>query len=269
MDKKDRTIRKIKSALPKGIIPEKKLGIPPDYQYKAIKSKNFVQANWHKNKLFTIEKLLELSKKMVVLDLGTGSGNFEIKFSNRVKKTVGVDYNGEALSFLDKYLQNHNIINVELIQSDIRRLPKIKNLPKFDLIIMSDVIEHLRIGEVKNLIMTLKNLLKEKGEVFVITPNYKSLWILIEHILDKSGFTPAINEVQHFTSFDRKKLEGVFTKNGFVTEKITTFNFISYLIPLRKISEIVCRLELQIPFPIGNLIAALFTYPKNTMKKNI
>ncbi|KKQ53087.1 MAG: hypothetical protein UT19_C0017G0003 [Candidatus Woesebacteria bacterium GW2011_GWB1_39_10b] len=81
------------------IIIEKQLGIPGDYQYKALRSKNYLQSNWHRNKWLVIGNLLNQYKPEKVLDLGTGSGNFELIFSGMVKKIVGIDYNDEALNF--------------------------------------------------------------------------------------------------------------------------------------------------------------------------
>jgi len=80
-------------------IVEKELGIPPDYQYKAITEGVWLQKNWHRNKFNVMRDLLDTKKSKVVLDLGTGSGNFEMLFSSLFKTIIGVDYNNEALSF--------------------------------------------------------------------------------------------------------------------------------------------------------------------------
>src|SRR5260221_5594765 len=101
------------------LITEKKLGITGDYQFRALKAKKYLQANWHQNKLTIIEKLLDLYGTKSLLDLGTGSGNLELKFANRLNKIVGVDYNDEALSFLSKELKRRKIKNVKLIYHDI------------------------------------------------------------------------------------------------------------------------------------------------------
>jgi len=40
-----------------------------------------------------------------VLDLGTGSGNFELAYAKKLKKIVGVDYNDKLLAFLKNKLR--------------------------------------------------------------------------------------------------------------------------------------------------------------------
>jgi len=240
-------------------IVEKKLKIPPDYQFKAINSKNFLQANWHKNKLLMLTQLVRLNKKMFVLDLGTGSGNFEMAFSKKVKKIFGVDYNDQALIFLQNYILENNLGNITLIQSDIRRLYKIKNLPKFDLIVLIDVIEHLKIKDVRKLVRDMKNLLRINGKVLIITPNYGGLWIIIEYLLDLTGLVPKFRGKQHLTQINKSKLLSVFKTYGFSPRKFFTFNLFSFIFPVRKLSRFFCIVESKIPFPIGNLIAATFT----------
>ena len=84
---------------PKEIV-EKRLGISPDYQYKAMRKSFWLKRNWHKNKFDVIKEVCGFKRKMDVLDLGTGSGNFELLYSRSVKHIYGIDYNDEALLFL-------------------------------------------------------------------------------------------------------------------------------------------------------------------------
>ena len=149
------------------LVVEKKLNISPDYQYKAIRSKNFLQANWHQNKFYVLEKLLKLNKKSTVLDLGTGSGNFELMFYKKCKKIVGIDYNDGAIKFLKNKIKERRIKNVSLHISDIRKINKIKNLGKFNTVIMIDIIEHIGINSAKDLIRNLKPHLEEKAKILI------------------------------------------------------------------------------------------------------
>lgn len=251
--------KKIKGYDPDIVIVEKKLEIQPSYQYRAIRSSNFLQANWHKNKFFVLKKLIKFSKNMNVLDLGTGSGNFEIIFNKRVRKIVGVDYNNEALLFLNSYLTRHNIKNVNLLQADIRKLTRSKNLPKFDLITIIDVIEHLDDSDSNKVVRSLRKLLRKGGKVCVITPNYRSLWVVIEWVLDKTNIVPKFAEAQHLSHHYRENLEKVFKNSGFNVDKIGSFNLFSFMIPNNKISRLFCSAELNFPLMFGNLIAGVFS----------
>src|SRR3989304_7100873 len=136
----------------KQLIIEKPLGIPPDYQLKALNSSNFLQSNWHNNKLVTLNFILQKVRPDRVLDLGTGSGNFEFKFHNKIKEIVGVDYNDEAISFLKSELKRKRANTVKLVNGDLREIGKMRGLGKFDLIILIDVIEHLTAFEAGKLV---------------------------------------------------------------------------------------------------------------------
>ena len=155
------------------MIIEKKLGIPADYQYKAIRRKTFLFSNWHLNKWEILKEFSKFNKSTSVLDLGTGSGNFELIYSKDVKTILGIDYNIEALSFLKKKLKENRIKNVRLVCNDIRKLNKIRIIQKYDLIIMVDVIEHISIDQAQDVIKSLKRFLKPGGEICIVTPNYK------------------------------------------------------------------------------------------------
>lgn len=242
----------------KKIIIEKKLGIPADYQYQAIRSKNFLQANWHKNKLLALETLLPLSSEKRILDLGTGSGNFELAFSHKVKQIIGVDYNDEALSFLKGRLRIDGISNVSLIFTDIRNLSPLLKYPKFDYIVAVDVIEHIRISEAQTVVKSIYKLLKPGGKVCIITPNYQSAWIFIESVLDKLTIVPKFKGEQHLAKYHKHNLSEIFEACGFQLVTFRTFNTFSYIFPSSRLSGNICKLELMFPFSYGNMIAAVF-----------
>lgn len=239
-------------------IIEKKLAIPPDYQFKAIRSANFFQASWHRNKLTVMDILLQTHPGMKVLDLGTGSGNFEFEFAKRVKKIVGVDYNDEALGFLKDQLKKQNIYNVELIYSDIRDISE-KLHGVFDAIVTTDTIEHIPVDDARIVIKKLKNVLAPGGKIYVITPNYKSLWYVIELFLDKFTIVPKLHGQQHLAKYSIKSLNGMFIGEGYTRVYTGSFNLLSFLTPFVRLNRILCNVELQLPIPIGNLLVGIYT----------
>lgn len=239
-------------------IVEKQLGIPADYQYRAIRSKNFLQANWHKNKLTVLEHLLGFTKHDTILDLGTGSGNFELHFSKKVKKIIGVDYNDEPLSFLHKQLKKEKKHNVHLVQSDIRDLTKIRAHAPVDMVIAIDVIEHIPETDAVLVVKHIKKLIKKHGKVCIITPNYRSAWILLEAALDKTSFVPKFQGHQHLAKYHKQNLNKVFSDNGFTPVSFRTFNTFSFIAPFEQIAKSLCKLEVSGEFLYGNMIAAIY-----------
>jgi 2-polyprenyl-3-methyl-5-hydroxy-6-metoxy-1,4-benzoquinol methylase len=252
------TTKRIKNYNPKVNIIEKRLGISGDYQFKAIQSKNFLQSNWHKHKLLVINKFLKFNKHMAVLDLGTGSGNFEIHTYKKVNKIIGVDYNDLALDFLGNFLRKNKIKNVTLIQSDIRKINSL-NLPRVDYIILTDVIEHLKFDDVRKLVQNTAQHLKPQGLVCVITPNYYSPWSLMEFLFDHAltFLLPKFGKCQHLSKFNPKKLKQVFEENGFKTNHLNSFNLFSWIIP-PKFSSKVLDAELNSNIKFGNLLVGIF-----------
>lgn len=250
-----RTVLAIKPISP--VILEKRLGIPPNYQYKAIRSKNYLQANWHRNKIVVIQKLLDLNKNTSVMDLGTGSGNFELAFWKKVKNILAVDYNDEAISFLTGQLSQRHIKNIHTLVTDIRELNKSKDVGKYDFIILTDVIEHIRISEAREVISQLKKFLNNNGKIVVITPNCKSPWIILEWILDKTAILPKFNQ-QHLAKYHKGNLSQMFLNQGYKMDKISSFNLFSFLIPNKELSRVLTNLEISLSLPFGNLLIGIF-----------
>ncbi len=247
-------------------IVEQKLGIPPDYQLKAINSKNFFQANWHKNKLLVLSKLITLTKQTNVLDLGMGSGNFEFENHGKVNSITCVDYNSQAIDFLQKQSKTLGITNLTLINDDIRNLASLKESGKYDLIILIDVIEHIRLEEAHDVVKELKRLLNTSGKIVVITPNYKSLWLIIEGFLDKLTIVPKFAGEQHLSKYYKQNLNELFEKAGFVTTTFCSFNLFSYVIPFRSLSKALCLIEMKMPFSFGNLICGVYQKKDDQIK---
>ena len=244
------------------VIIEKKLGIPPDYQYKAIRSRIFLKSNWHKNKLQAINEVCCFDPQTRLLDIGTGSGNLELAVSPRVKEIVGLDYNAEALGFLERCLKKNNFQNVVLKLFDIRD-PEYDNLPgQFSVVTMVDVIEHVKSEDAERLLNWLKPLLITDGLVCVITPNYKSPWIIIEKLLDLFSLVPGLSEQQHVIRYDGDSLTTLFNKLGYETVMVTSFNTISFLSPFRKLRQALCRWEINQRSRHGNLLLCLFQKEK-------
>ena len=243
-------------------IVEKKLGIPPDYQHKALFESNFLQSNWHANKFTALNYCLDLNKNICVLDLGAGSGNFELIFGKKVKKITAVDYHKEALQFLRSTINKKNIKNVKLVHADIRNLNKVKNIGRYDLIILVDVIEHIQKKEAIEMIKYFKKIITPGGKICVITPNYHSLWIYIENLLDKFTIVPHFGGHQHLAQYFPVNLKKVFKQNGFTPIAIKSFNLLSFVFPSRFLSTLLCKIELDSNIKFGNLLLGIFTYEK-------
>lgn len=239
-------------------IVEKKLGIPADYQYKALRNNFWAQRNWHRNKFEVVLEVLPLKMSDSVLDLGTGSGNFELLFARRLKRIVGVDYNDEAIYFLNNLLKNENISNVDLVCSDVRKLPLDVTKKKYDLIVIIDVIEHIRIEDADKLLPKLRLLLNEDGKLLIITPNYNSIWRLLEVLLDKVSLVPKFQGEQHLAKFTSVNLPMMLKEHHYKKIRVTSFNLFSYILP-RRLNDIFLKWELRYLGDMGSLLTVVAT----------
>lgn len=145
-------------------------------QRKIIGQKNFT----YRNTLEIIEKI-PLSNRKNILDYGCGVGTVDFYLAKNGSNVIGLEISKKAIDIcrdsansigVSKYCKFHQI-NTKLNK-------------KFDLIICSEVIEHVKddIGLLKR----LSKLLKKKGYIFISTPS-------INAPLYKAGL---------LTSFDKK-----------------------------------------------------------------
>lgn len=253
--------KKIKKEV--GIVGEK-LKIPSDYQHRVLHSGLYFHSNWFNNKLAIMEHVIKFSKEIRVLDLGSGSGIFELKFSQQVKEIVAIDNYNPALDFLSKMLDKKSIKNVRLIKKDLRNIDKIEGLGKFDVILLLDVIEHLKSKDLALVIKTSKLLLNKDGVLCVTTPNYRSPWIILEKVWDRLHTISHLGDEQHIARFYKDNLKNLFEKFGYKTAAITTTNFLSFIIPSQKISRKISLLELNMPLFFGNLLVGIFKKTPNS-----
>lgn len=239
-------------------IIEKKLGIPADYQYQAIRGRNFLKANWHRNKIYALSSVLPLNPQTRLLDIGTGSGNLELAFAPKVATILGLDYNEEALAFLRTQLESRGIGNVTLRNFDICSQNYFLPEEKFDVVVIMDVIEHVSLEDATRLLMWIKGILNPGGVVCVVTPNYKSAWVWLEKIYDLLHLGPTMSHGQHVCEYDMGRLCSLFEGLGYRTDLRTSFNTFSFMSPVAWLREYLCRKEIALKSRFGNLLLCLF-----------
>lgn len=227
--------------------------IPGDYQYTALRKKNSIQSQWHKNRHNLIDSLKFLKNDDHLLDVGCGSGNVIITFSKKVKTATGIDNSAQCISFLKKQITDKKLTNTYALKMDILNL----SLKKTDYtkIVMTEVIEHFSEKEGRNILRSLHKHLKPGGKILITTPNYKSSWALMEPLMDILNLSPKLWGDQHLMKYNPHRLAHLLNLAGFTVEKKGTLNLISPFIALfsPKIADRISFLEFKF-FSFGNLL---------------
>lgn len=233
--------------------------ISGDYQYKALKQGNPVQRFWHYSKQLSIKKYLPPTYTDNAIDVGCGSGvitSFIGEFGARV---IGIDGNPDAIQFANNKFSRDNVkFKLGLVDENTEITILI------DKIYCLELIEHIYINQARDMLGVFYNLLKPGGKVFLTTPNYKSMWPIIEWSMDKLDLAPPLSEHQHVEFYNKTKLEKLCLEVGFKVESISTTCFIApWLAPLSwTLAEKVNSIESKLPFYMGSILVCILAKPR-------
>ncbi|MBF0297350.1 MAG: class I SAM-dependent methyltransferase [Oligoflexia bacterium] len=192
--------------------------ITEDYYDKIYHTDKSVRGFWHWSKFETVKKIITdnnngtntktNTNKKNVLDIGCFSGTFlgtlaESDFSYQ----LGIDILPKQINFAsNKYgTKFRDFIYI----SDLKDTLGNKYNDFFDVVTIIEVIEHLNAMEISQMLKGAHNLLKSNGELIITTPNYFSIWPLLEFYLNK--FSDISYKEQHiskftFLNFEKKML---------------------------------------------------------------
>lgn len=186
-----------------------------------------------------------------VLDLGAGTGRNVVFFSELFPQIVGAEFSPVARKIAQ---QKYNLNLIDCIIPD--KLPE----QKFDLILMLDVLEHIKDDE--KAVKKVLERLEEGGCLLITVPAYQFLW----------SFHDVKNH--HYRRYNKKLLAEVVLCAGGKIEFISYFN--SLLFPVAAGVRMLKKLlhwrdeidETKLP-PIGlnNCLAKVFKAEKYFLKK--
>jgi SAM-dependent methyltransferase len=172
---------------------------------------------------YLLDVLKNAPKDSLILDIGCSSGIFlkELELQGfKMENLFGIDISEKAI----QNCKNNGIQNAFVMDAQKIDLPE-----KFDIIVASDCLEHLRDD-----IQAIRNwyeLLKTGGMMCVFVPAFQSLWSTHDEVN------------MHFRRYTNKELKDKLTSEKLTVLKSSYWNF-SLFIPLylfRKIDAVLSR----------------------------
>lgn len=192
------------------------------------------------------------SSDKVIIDVGCGRGKLASRLT-KYGRVVGIDFCETAIDFCKKRYLNaefkvSNIFDMEFIEY---------NKGKFDIVISSEVIEHVPDELQKPFIQNLKLLAKKGGHIILTTPNRDTIDLL------KNDNT--LTSKEFYKKFEGQPLANLLSmdelkdlSNGI--GEIITHESISPFIPIRVLDLILKTLSLPTNYVLLQIIQKCFKF---------
>jgi 2-polyprenyl-3-methyl-5-hydroxy-6-metoxy-1,4-benzoquinol methylase len=224
--------------------------IDPGYYHRAMLHGNRVQRFWHTWKfVIAAEKIPR--EKVRVVDIGCGPGSFfyVLRKKNSDAMLFGTDLMLKQLEFAKTIAHG-----THWFVSDATKMPlKTKSI---DIATMLEIIEHLPPEEEHQILEQVHKSLAKNGRIIITTPNYRSLWPVIEWFWNI--MSPISYKHQHINKKTIKKMKASLKNAGFGTVNVKTFfilsPFVSFISP--KLAAWLLRVEQKLFPRMGAIIIA-------------
>ena len=186
----------------------------------------FVKKHAIKNKVTLINSLKTESK--TVLDIGIGTGDFLLACKKNGWSVTGIEPNKNARTIAqEKFEQTVDNTLSKIFYDSLKSLQEshTENSPKFDVITMWHVLEH--VPEVENYIKQLKSFLKPNGTLIIAVPNFKSY-----DAFYYGKFWAAFDVPRHLYHFSKKSIKTLFGNENMIVYKIFPMKVDSFYVSL-------------------------------------
>jgi len=154
-----------------------------------------------------------IAPSQTVLDVGCGAGNLAKELVKEKCLVTGLDIDPKVTRTAAKYYREIVIGDIE-DQLTLRKL----NKKKFDAIVFSDVLEHLKDPE--NVLKNLVKFLEASGKVIISVPNIAFLTNRLLALFGRFDYTDwGIMDRTHLRFFTKKSISSLIENAGLEIEK--------------------------------------------------
>jgi 2-polyprenyl-3-methyl-5-hydroxy-6-metoxy-1,4-benzoquinol methylase len=210
--------------------------IPAGYYDQVYRRGRGSQWYWHEQRFRTVERLLP-NPCGRLLDLGCGPGTFLGTLRLPFGAALGIDLAAAQIHYARR---SYGRPQLDFRHADVRNLPVEDS---FQAVVSIEVIEHLPRAETQPFLRTIFELLEPGGTVVLTTPNYRSLWRLIEPLWSTIG--PVDYRPQHINHFTRQRLLVELTSAGFCNVQTETLFVVAPFLAgaSRHLADLALRFE--------------------------
>lgn len=176
------------------------------FQEKVINIKNFT----YRIILSVINNHISSFTNKTILDIGCGAGTVSLYLANQGANIVGIDISRKAIDSCKKSAKALKL--KDKTQFICNTIEQVKFRRKFDVIICSEIIEH--IPNDKAFLKRIHKLLKKNGLLILSTPS-------INAPLYKIGLAQNFDKrVGHIRRYSRQQVSDLVKKSGFTIEEV-------------------------------------------------
>lgn len=186
--------------------------IPAGFYDRIYRRRRGIRYSWHDLKFRSVVE--HLGRPNRVLDVGCGPGTFIGNYLDGVE-SLGVDLSAAQIAYAD---ETYGTPGHRFSTQSVGTLGMAGE--RFDAVTMIELIEHLPADEAIRLLSDVRRLLTPDGLLVVTTPNYASLWPLIE--IGVNALSPVSYIDQHINKYRRGLFASHLAEAGYRNVKIRT-----------------------------------------------
>ncbi|MBN2446784.1 MAG: methyltransferase domain-containing protein [Phycisphaerae bacterium] len=198
-----------------------------------------------------IERVCPPDPDSRVLDVGCGSGVISNYLAPRCAFVDAIDGNPAAI----EYARDHAVADNMAFHLGLVDEVHLE-ADTYDRIYCLEVIEHIYQYQGRTLLEQLGRLLRRDGLLFLTTPNYVSLWPLIEWLMDVLRLAPRMKDDQHVCKFSRSRLRRMARDAGLEEVRIGRFSGMAPFASVIswRMAELFDEIETRLANPLGNVL---------------
>lgn len=230
--------------------------IPGEYQHRVLTRGWAPQRAWHDFKYRAAEHWLAPQPGDQILDVGCGSGVLADRLAAHPGvHLTGVDNNPDAIRYASQTFQRANLTFRHGLVDDLAFEPA-----SIHKIVFLEVLEHIYPEQAREVFRGFHRLLAPGGRLVITTPNARSLWPLLEWMLDRSRLVPTLDEEQHVALYSAARLAALAEETGYSVVEIRTLNFLAPWLAVfgRPLAEAAHRIEQRRRHLWGSLLLGVF-----------